>query len=282
MKKLFFIVFSIVLYSCNGFKEDQKSGSVARVGKNYLYKSDIQNIVPKGSAKEDSLIIIRSFIDRWATQKLLIEAAELNLSDSKKKEYESLINQYKIDLYTKAYLEEIVKRSVDTLVTNEELKTYYNENKENFKTNGTLVRLRYINLSKDNPKLETIKDKFFNFNKKDKKFWDINSMQFKSFAFNDSIWVDMGQVYDRLPIINPDNRDELMQNGKKIQVLDKQDFYLIKVNGVINKNQISPFEYIKPTLKEIIINKRKLELIKKFEKEITEDAIKNDDYEIYK
>jgi hypothetical protein len=45
---------------------------------------------------------------------------------------------------------------------------------------------------------------------------------------------------------------------------------------------MSPFEYIKPTLKEVILNKRKLELIKKFEKEITDDAIKNNDYEIYK
>jgi hypothetical protein len=51
---------------------------------------------------------------------------------------------------------------------------------------------------------------------------------------------------------------------------------------VIDKNQISPFEYIKPTLNEVLLNKRKLELIKKFEKDITNDAIKNNDYEIYK
>ncbi|HPW98665.1 MAG TPA: hypothetical protein PK218_08895 [Flavobacterium sp.] len=282
MNKLFLILLCLSLGSCNWFKEEQKEDSIARVGKSYLYKEDIQNLVPKGASKEDSILIIRSYIDRWATQKLLIEAAERNLGEAKKKEYATLISQYKIDLYTKAYIEEIVKRSVDTLINNDELKKYYDENKENFKTNGSLVRLRYINLSKDNPKLETIKGKFFNFDKKDKKFWDLNSMQFKSFAFNDSVWVDMGQVYEKLPIINPDNRDELIQSGKKIQVLDKNDLYLVKISNVIAKNELSPFEYIKPTLKEIIINKRKLELIKKFEKEITEDAIKNKDYEIYK
>ncbi|MCA0348612.1 MAG: hypothetical protein LCH35_05035 [Bacteroidetes bacterium] len=282
MNKLFLILLCLSLGSCNWFKEEQKEDSIARVGKSYLYKEDIQNLVPKGASKEDSILIIRSYIDRWATQKLLIEAAERNLGEAKKKEYAALISQYKIDLYTKAYIEEIVKRSVDTLINNDELKKYYDENKENFKTNGSLVRLRYINLSKDNPKLETIKGKFFNFDKKDKKFWDLNSMQFKSFAFNDSVWVDMGQVYEKLPIINPDNRDELIQSGKKIQVLDKNDLYLVKISNVIAKNELSPFEYIKPTLKEIIINKRKLELIKKFEKEITEDAIKNKDYEIYK
>lgn len=282
MNKLLLIVICTSLTSCNWFKKEQKANSVARVGQNYLYKEDIQNIVPKGTSKEDSIIIITSYIDRWATQKILIEAAERNLEDSKKKEYSKLINQYKIDLYSKAYIEEIVKRSVDTLVSNDELKKYYDENKENFKTNGNLVRLRYINLSKDNPKLNIIKDKFFNFSKKDANFWDTNSMQFKSFAFNDSVWVDMGQVYEKLPIINPDNRDDLVQSGKKIQILDNNDMYLVKISNVIAKNELSPFEYIKPTIKEIIVNKRKLELIKKFEKEITEDAIKNKDYEIYK
>ena len=282
MNKCFFILFCLTLSSCSWFTKEQKQDSIARVGENYLYKEDIQNIVAKGTSKEDSILIIRSFIDRWATQKLLIEAAESNLDDKKTNQYESLINQYKIDLYTKAYIEEIVKRSVDTLVSPVELKKYYDENKENFKTNGSLVRLRYINLSKDNAQLNAIRDKFFTFNKKDKKFWDVNAIQFKSFAFNDSIWVDMAQVYEKLPIITPDNRDEYIQPGKKIQILDKNDLYLVKISNVIARNELSPFEYIKPTLKEIIINKRKLELIKKFEKEITEDAIKNRDYEIYK
>jgi len=282
MNKFFLILFSLSVCSCSWLKKEQKTDAIARVGNSYLYKEDIQNLVPKGAAKEDSLLIINSYIDRWATKKILIEAAERNIGEEQKKEYATLINQYKIDLYTKAYIEAIVKRSVDTLVSNEELKKYYDENKENFKTNGNLVRLRYINLDNENPKLSTITDKFFNFNKKDSKFWESNSLQFNSFAFNDSIWVDMGQVYEKLPVINPENRDELVQPGKKIQIVDKGALYLVKISNVIGRNELSPFEYIKPTLKEIIINKRKLELIKKFEKEITEDAIKNRDYEIYK
>ncbi len=268
--------------SCNYFKPEQKPESIARVGKNYLYKSDIATLVPAGTSKEDSILLVRDFIDRWASQKLLIDAAERNLSENKKKEFNALIRQYKIDLYTKAYIDEVVKNTVDTIVGQEELKKYYNENKENFKTNGTLVRLRFVNLAKENPRFETIRSKFFDYNKKDKKFWDTYALQFKSFAMNDSVWVDMSQVYVKLPVINPDNRDELMQAGKKIQIQDKGDVYLIKVTNVIDKNQISPFDYIKPTLKEVILNKRKLELIKKFEKEIIDDAIKNKDYETYK
>ena len=281
IRNSFFLIFLMVC-SCDYFKPEQKSQSIARVGKNYLYKSDIAKLVPAGTSKEDSLLLVRDFIDRWASQKLLIEAAERNLSDAKKKEYSSLIKQYEIDLYTSAYIEEIVKSTVDTVVTQEELKKYYEENKENFKANGTLVRLRYVNLSKENPRFETIKNKFFNYSKKDKKFWDTYALQCKSFAMNDSVWVDMSQVYAKLPVITPDNRDEVIRPGKKLQIQDNDDTYLIKVTNVLDKNQILPFEYSKPTLKEVLLNKRKLQLIKKFEKDITNDAIKNNDYEIYK
>ncbi|WP_309613846.1 hypothetical protein [Flavobacterium sp.] len=281
IRNSFFLIFLMVC-SCDYFKPEQKSQSIARVGKNYLYKSDIAKLVPAGTSKEDSLLLVRDFIDRWASQKLLIEAAERNLSDAKKKEYSSLIKQYEIDLYTSAYIEEIVKSTVDTVVTQEELKKYYEENKENFKANGTLVRLRYVNLSKENPRFETIKNKFFNYSKKDKKFWDTYALQCKSFAMNDSVWVDMSQVYAKLPVITPDNRDEVIRPGKKLQIQDNDDTYLIKVTNVLDKNQILPFEYSKSTLKEVLLNKRKLQLIKKFEKDITNDAIKKNDYEIYK
>ena len=121
LRNSFFLIFLLVC-SCSYFKPEQKSQSIARVGKNYLYKSDIATLVPAGTSKEDSLLLVRDFINRWASQKLLIEAAERNLSDAKKKEYNSLIKQYKIDLYTRAYIEEVVKRTVDTVVSQEELK----------------------------------------------------------------------------------------------------------------------------------------------------------------
>ena len=277
---LFLIVF--VFYSCNFFNKEVKPTAIARVNNNYLFEEELNNLVPKGTSKQDSIQIVRSFIDRWASQKLLINAAELNIDSEDKAAFDELIKQYKIDLYTKAYIEKVVKKTLDTTISEQDLKAYYKNNKENFKTNGTLVRLRYINLSKDNPKFETIKSKFLDFKKSDKKFWETYALQCKSFALNDSIWVDLSSIYDKLPFINPDNRDQYIASGKTIQHSDSLDVYLVKIRQTIDKNQIAPFDYLKPTLKEVILNKRKLELIKKFEKEITDDAITDKDYEIYK
>ena len=101
-----FFLFFFSLSSCTYFKPEQKLESIGRVGESYLYKSDIATLVPAGTSKEDSILLVKDYINRWASQKLLIEAAERNLSNAKKKEYNTLIRQYEIDLYTKR---EIIK-----------------------------------------------------------------------------------------------------------------------------------------------------------------------------
>lgn len=270
-----------ITVSCDLFKSKANPEAVARVNDSYLYKEDLIDLIPAGTSKEDSITIIRRFIDRWATQELLKRAALVNISSEKQAEFSKLIEQYKVDLYNKAYLEEIVKREVDTILNNQEVQNFYKENKENFRTNGALVKLRYINLPKDHPKFDLIKSKFFDYKKADKKFWDNYQLQFKSFALNDSVWVEMNQIYRKLPFITPDNRETYISSGKALQYPDSADVYLVKITNVIDKNQVSPYEFVKPTLKELIINKRKLDLIKKFEKDITNDAIKNKKYEVY-
>ena len=272
----------LLFVSCNYFKTASQKDAIARVGKSYLYKSDIQDLVAPGTSKQDSIIIVTNYINRWAAQKLLIKAAEVNLSDEKKAGYNDLIGQYQTDLYTRGYMEEVVKQSVDTVISDKELKTYYNQNKENFRTNGILVQLRYINVPKDHPKFEMIRNKFLDFKKTDKSFWETYQLQLKNSALNDSIWVEMNQIYKRLPFINPENRDAFITKGISFQHPAGNTIFLVKIKNTIDKNEVSPFEYIKPTLKLVILNRRKLELIKKFENEITDDAIKNKEYEIYK
>ncbi len=282
IKKAVLFLFAVLAVSCNYFKEDAKPHALARVNDSYLYEEDIRNLVPAGTSKEDSAAIVNSYIDRWASQTLLYDAAEINLSEEKQQEYNQLVNQYKIDLYTKAYIEELVKRSVDTLISNEELKAYYDANKNNFKTTGMLVKLKYIHMPKEHPKFASIREKFLRGSKKDIKALGDIAIQFKNYAFNDTTWVDMNQVYRKLPFITPENRDKYISADISYQYPDSTDVYLVKVSKVLDRNQISPFEYIKPTLEQLIINNRKFELIKKFEKDITDDAIKNKDYEIYK
>lgn len=283
MKNLLKGIFLLsLLSSCSYFKKAEEPEAIARVGDAFLYKEDILNLVPKGTTKKDSASIVRTFIGNWATKKILYNAAEYNLSDNQIAEYKNLIEQYKIDLYTKAYLEELVKRQIDTVITGDQIQKYYAANKQYFKNSSELIKLRYINLVKENPKLDKIRAKFISFTKKDKAELENLSMEFKSFAFNDSLWVDINQVYTKLPFINVNNKDNYIKSGVNFQQSDSTTIWLVKVNKVLPENEPSPLQFLRPTIKQVILNNRKLELVKTIEKEITNDAIKNNKYEIYK
>jgi hypothetical protein len=281
MRYLAYILF-FTLVACDYIKKPQEPEAVARVGDDFLYRSDLQNLVPNGTSKEDSIAIVKSFIDRWATQKLLFEAAELNLNSEKVDELNQLMKQYKVDLFTNAYLEELIIRKIDTVVSNDEINQYYEANKQFFKNPNELVKLRYINLVKENPKFEKIRAKFNSFTPKDKKELAEMAIQFKSYAFNDSIWVDVNQVYQKLPFINADNKENYISNGMSYQYPDSTTVWLVKVKQVLPKDNPTPLQFLRPTIKQVIINKRKVELIKTIENEITNDAFKNNKYEIYK
>ncbi len=272
----------MLVSSCDYFKAPKEPKAIARVGKKYLYQEDILDLVPKGTSKNDSIAIVKSFIDRWATQQLLFEASERNLSNEKVASFNELMEQYKVDLYTKAYLEELVIRQVDTVVTEEQIENYYINNNQYFKNASELVKLRYINLVKENPKFAKIKAKFSSFTKKDRKELEQLAVQFKSYAFNDSIWVDINQVYEKLPFLNIENKNKYISSGINFQYPDSTTIWLVKVNKVLPKNSATPLEFLKPTIKQIIINNRKLELVNTIEKEITNDAINDKKYEIYK
>ena len=278
--QLLLIIFFVS--SCDYFRAPKEPKAIARVGKSFLYEDDILNLVPSGTSKKDSIAIVKSFIDNWATKKLLFEASERNISKAKTTEFNELIEQYKVDLYTKNYIEDLVVRQIDTLVTDEQIKMYYDKNKQFFNNSSELVKMRYINLVKENPKFVNIKSKFSSFTKKDRKDLEQQAVNFKSYAFNDSIWVDINQVFEKLPFVNLENKDRFISNGINFQYPDATTIWLVKVNKVLPKDSPTPLEFLKPTIKQIIVNNRKLELVNTIEKEITNDAINDNKYEIYK
>lgn len=283
MRYIILIILLVTVFtSCNFFKESDDRKPIARVNNTYLYYDDIKNLVSEETSKEDSTLLVQNFINRWATQQLFIDGAKLNLSQTKQDEFNKLIEQYKTDLYTKAYIEAIVKRDMDTTVTNAEAQTYYKQNKDIFRLNEELLKFRYIHLDENISNYKSIVDKFRRFNTKDKKELNEKSILFKSYSFNDTIWIKVNQVINKIPAITSDNKNQLLKKSNFVQLKDSLGVYLVQINDVLLRNDTAPLEYVKPTIDQIVVNKRKLELIRKLEKDITKDAINNKQFEIYK
>ena len=279
--KVFLIGLLVMVNSCDFIKKSDGSNPIARVNENYLYEDEINDLVSEGTSKQDSILLIQNFINRWATQQLFVDGAKLNLSEEKQAAFDKLVVQYKNDLYSKAYIEALVKRSIDIAVSIDEAEAYYTNNKEVFKLNEELIKFRYIHLDENIINYANIRKQFRRYNKIDKKILDSISIQFKSYSFNDSIWIKLTQVIKKIPAVNSENKNQLLKKSNFVQLKDSLGVYLMQINDVLVRNDTAPLEYVKPTIDQIVINKRKLELIKELEKDITKDAIKNKQFEIY-
>lgn len=254
---------------------------IARVNDVYLYEEDIQPILTDGITSQDSIILVTNFINEWATEQLLVAGAKVNLNEQKLSDFDKLAEDYKNDLYAGAYLEALVTRNIDTAVTMGEAESYYEENKVIFNLNEDLIKFRYIQLDENRQDVSDIKQKFQRFNNQDKRELDSIAIQFKSYSLNDSIWIKITQVIDKIPVVTTENKNQLLKKSNFIQLKDSLGLYLMHINEVLERNSTAPLEYVKPTIDQIVINKRKLELIKELEKDITKDAIKNKKFELY-
>lgn len=283
MRKLFLVLSIIFLFfeACDLSKSKIEGTPLARVNDTLLMVEDIDLSEFEGLSSEDSLLQTQTKLRNWATQQLLIDGATLNLEEKQQENFELLVQQYRTDLYTSAYLEALVKRNLDTSITNTELSVTYNQNKELFVLKESLLKLRYINIKSNISNADEIKRRFKRYNDNDQAILDTISIQFNSFFLNDSIWIKADQVVSKIKPLQKGFNKLLLKKPNFIQLNDSLELYLIQINEVLATGSQAPIEYVLPTLRQIIINQRKLKLVGQLKNEIVNDAIKNKKFEIY-
>jgi hypothetical protein len=278
MKFIYF--YSFLLFSACSLPTNEESDAVARVGENYLFISDLQDqIGPQYDG--DSLQIANRLIDDWAEQLLYLKKAEINLSSSEKKQLDELVRTYRNDLYVKTYKDKAIQSQLDSVVDQAEIQYYFEQNKANFRTNKDLLRGRYVRVRNENYNLRTIRRSLRRFNDADKVFLDSIALQFTTYSMNDSIWVQASQFFNRLPSLGERRYKNFLKNNTFFELQDSLEVYLVVVEEVVLRNDLAPLEYVTPTLKQILINKRKLELMRQFDREIIEEGLRQNTYEVY-
>jgi hypothetical protein len=281
MNTYFLTILSLLFFcSCNYLTQDASIIPIARVNDSYLYNEDIIDLISENTTKDDSTLIVNNFINRWATKQLLIDQSMINLSQERQDFFNEMVSQYKTDLYTEAYKSSIISKQLDTVILKKEYEDYYNLNKRNFKLNDELLKVRYIQVDKNFLDLKALEKKIKRYDSIDKKDLTNLSIKFKSFNLNDSIWIKSNVLKGRLPVLKEENL-KVLKKPNYTQLQDSLGVYLIKIEATLKTNDIAPLSYVKPTIEQIILNKRKQDLLKKIQKDITIDAIKNENFEIF-
>ena len=277
---LFTLVICLALLGCDFLEPKRSKEAVARVNETYLYQEDIQALIAENTTKQDSISIVANYIQRWATQQLLIDQASINLPQQQIDDYQDMVEEYRNDLFAEAYKGAIVSKLLDSTITQEEYSLFYQQNKENFTLKEEIYKLRYIYLDASFPTISETKQKLRRFNTEDVAALQDSSLEYKGANFNDSVWVKKETLLRQLPVIR-NKESKVLKKATFSQLEDSLGVYLLKIENVLSPNQTAPLQYIKPIIKEIILNKRTLGLVKELEKDITKDAVKNKNFEVY-
>jgi hypothetical protein len=265
-------------------KDNKESGerkALARVNNIYLYKDEIAGIVTDKIKGEDSIARISSYVDSWIRKQLIISEALKNI-DIDEAEVERKILDYRYSLIGYQYQNYYIKKNMVDTVTSDEIQAYYQAHQDNFVLKQNIVQGTYIKVPKGAPRLTRLKELIYSTKAKDIKELKSYCLSFSSvYHLGDSTWIEFDKLVVNSPLAEIPNKIQFLKSYSYYETSDAESVYFLKIDGYKISDNISPLEFVKDDIENIILNKRKVELAHKLEEQVYERATKEKEFEIF-
>ena len=276
-KQQTFLIIAFLTFTVSCFNSDNKQ-IIASVNEKDLLLSEVLKEMPK--ATEDSTFFIERYMNLWIRKQLMIYHSEINLS-SDLLNYEAQIAEYRSSLLIYAYQQELINQNFDTSITSKEISDYYNQYRKEFKLVKNIFMGRYIVVDKSAPKSKNLK-KWYKSNKPD----DIESLtdychQFaKEYYLSDSSWQYFSSINNKLPKFITEE-EYFLENTKGVWFEDQQYRHYIYIKNYQIKGSISPLALEREKIRNVLLNKNKIQYLKQLEDELYQNALALKKIKIY-
>lgn len=255
---------------------------IARVQNSYLYLDELKGIIPQGTASQDSAVRAEAYIDSWIRKQLLIQEATRKM-DINEVEIERKILDYKYSIIAYEFQTYYIKQHLDTAVSKKEIEAYYKANIDNFILKQNIVQATFIKVPKTAPRTEKIKEMIYSDNEKNERELKSYCLSFSAaYHLSDSSWIVFDDLVRNSPMAEIPNKIQFLKSNPYYETSDDNYLYFLKVDRYQITDNISPLEFVGGEIKNIILNKRKVELAKRLEDEVFTQAENNNRFEIYK
>jgi hypothetical protein len=253
---------------------------VAKVGREKLYRSQLENYIPSGLSSEDSTNLALQYIKSWATEKLFVGLADSQLSKSEKDVTKEL-EEYRNSLLRFRYEQRYLNERLDTVITYSEIETYYNEHKDLFILDVPIVKARFLNIMKDSPNRERIIRKMSSSDYDD--LVEADSLAYSSalkyFDYSDR-WITAVSLAKEF---ETDYATMLsgLKNGYIEVDTGNGDLRVAYICDIRRGGTLAPIEYCEDRIRDIILSTRKHALFTDLERELLDDALDKQNFVIY-
>ncbi len=273
-----FLLLSMLAFTGCELGQSGSEDWVVRVQDHYLTADELNEIIPPGTSPEDSSKIADNYINKWLKDQVVLVQAELNLPPELT-DFEQQLRDYRNSLVVYTFERELIQQKLDTLITDKEVENYYENNKENFALKDYIVRVNFIKLSVDAPKVAQVEEWIQSGTYEDLEMLDDYSRQFAEFGFFDEQrWIYFDDLIRQIPIRVTD-KDQFLSQNKLVKLNEGDYLYILKIIDYQIKDGTSPLAFVNNDVRSIIINKRKREFILEMRKDLLENAHENNDIE---
>ncbi len=273
MRKLLFFTILVILASCSGKTSESGRTAILEVEGRFLYKDEIDNVIPPNSAILDSADIADRYIKKWITEVLMYENAKRNIGNLK--DIDKLVEEYRKSLVIHEYEQALVSERIESTISEQETKEFYDKYKSQFSLEDNLIQGMLLIVPAGAPQIDEVKgwvrDGGTQSLEKIEKYSLQNAISFDYFADK---WTPFSEIMKKAPFQVDDSRSFVLNNRFSEQA-DSTRHYFLRIYKAIPMGDTEPYEFAKDRIATTILNKKKSDFIITFEKNVYDDAIKN-------
>lgn len=275
---IFFIGIVLSFAACGGGNKSKGEEPLAKVYDQILYPSDLKGIIQPNMSKEDSILVVGTFIENWAKKNLMLKVAEKNIP--KDVNLDEIIAEYKASLVQHYYEKSLAERLLDSLVSDVEIQAFYEATKDEHILKDAIVRCFFITLpvnaiNKDDVKSWWKMEKDLDYAKL-KEYCDKYAI---TYILEDSSWISKKDLAAQLP---NGTLNQGLSKGQKLNIEKDGVWYLLNVKDVVGKGQQAPVSYVRDKAIRYILHKRKIELVENIAAEMYQRELNKKNVIIYK
>lgn len=273
MRKTGLLLISLLFCASCADKHDHKGQTpLVEVDGNFLYKEDLQAVLPAGLSKDDSLLFAEHYVRRWVEDVLLFNQAQSNIPDNG--EIDKLVENYRKALIMHTYQQELISQKLSGEIPEQEIADYYEKNKELFKLDRPLMKGLFIKVPLTAPQLGNVR-KWYKTETQDavehlEKYSLQNAVKYEYFYDK---WVRVADVLDMIPL-KAESPEAYMDKNRHIELKDTAFYYFLNISDFRVAGEQEPYEFAQPKVKDMLVNIKRVDFMKQVKDDLYERAVK--------
>lgn len=270
MRNTLFLLFLLVIVSCTTEINHGGKTPIAIADDAFLYKEDLQMVIPPRLTGADSIKFAEDYIRKWAEDIVFYNRAKSNISNEK--EIELLVENYRRTLILNEYQERLVREKLEASISDEEIKKYYEQDKSLFVLSSSMLKGVYVKVPLKNKELKNVRRymAFRNENDRDK-LEGFTLRGAADYSYFLESWTDLSDISQKLP--KAVDVSTIRENKHMYEFHDSLFVHMLYVDSVISKGDYLPYELAYKDIWEVIYNEKKVQFIKEVRKDLYDKAL---------